>query len=244
MRLKIELQLKSEQFPIDYRPTIISLFKHCLTQYDGGKHFGEYFDVGKSKSYTFAVGMPGSVFTKDMILVESKKVTITFSTSDMGTGILFFNAFMVQKNKSYPLAFENSMTLKNISVEREFVITTDKVNVMFMSPLCVREHNKQKNRDIYYSFEKEGFGNALLNVLKAQIEKSDLPISVLDGFSMEPIKCKKTVVRHHSQFIESTLGIFAITGNIALLNYLYANGVASRKSSGFGMIDVIREGII
>jgi CRISPR-associated endoribonuclease Cas6 len=70
---------------------------------------------------------------------------------------------------------------------------------------------------------------------------NNLPISVLEGFSMEPIRCKKTVVRHHSQFVEATIGMFRLTGNIALLNYLYACGVGSRKSSGFGLIEIIRK---
>lgn len=242
MRFKIELQLKNEKLPLDYRPSVISLFKHCLTVYDNGEHYSTYYEIGESKQFTFAVDIPSSTFTKEMILVPNKKINITFSTSDIGTGIIFFNSLMMQKNKSYPLAYENEMTVKNISIEKEVPITTNVINVMFKSPLCVREHIKENNKDIYYSYEKEGFNEALNSVLEFQIANSNiLPKSILEGFSMKSIRCKKTVVRHHSQFVEVTLGIFSMKGNIALLNYLYANGVASRKSSGFGMIEIIRK---
>lgn len=242
MRLKIELELKNEQLPLDYRPAIISLFKHSLTAYEDGKYYDMYYEIGRYKPFTFAVGIPDSKFTKECILVPRRKIDITFSTSDIGTGIVFFNALLLQKNKSYPLAYENEMIIKNISIAKEAVITTNTINVMFKSPLCVREHNKENNRDTYYSYEKDGFSEAFNKVLEYQIQNSNsLPTSILDGFSMEPIRCKKTVVRHHSQFIEATVGMFSMTGNIALLNYLYTSGIASRKSSGFGLIEIIRK---
>lgn len=240
MRFKLELELKNECLLLDYRPSIISLFKHSLTVYDNGRHFDTYYEKGKEKPFTFAIGIPNSKFTKEMILVPNKKINITFSTGDISTGIVFFNALLMQKNKSYPLAHENAMTIKNILIEKEFEITTNTIDVTFKSPLCVREHSKEKNKDIYYSYEKEGFNKALNKVLELQITNSNvLSTSILEGFSMTPIRCKKTVVRHHSQFVEVTVGIFRFTGNIALLNYLYKNGVASRKSSGFGLIEII-----
>lgn len=242
MRFKIDLELKNEYYPLDYRPTVISLFKHCLTVYENGMYFNNYYEIGKQKPFTFAVGLPDSIFTKERILVPNKKMDITFSTSDIGTGITFFNALMVQKNKPYPLADGNTMIVKNISVEKEFIITKDTIDVVFKSPLCVREHNKEKNLDIYYSCEKEGFITVFNKVLDLQISKSNLlPASVLKDFSITPKECKKTVVRHHSQFIEVSVGIFKFKGNIELLNYLYSNGVGSRKSSGFGLFEIIRK---
>jgi len=242
MRFKIELELKNIQLPLDYRPSVISLFKHSLTVYENGKHFSTYYEIGKDKPFTFAVSIPGSTFTKEMILVPKRKIGITFSTSDIVTGIVFFNALLMQKNKPYPLAHENAMIVKNILIENEFAITTNSIDVMFKSPLCVREHIKEKNKDIYYSYEKEGFNEAFNRVLGLQIANSNiLPKSILEGFSMTPIRCKKTVVRHHSQLLEVTVGMFRLNGNIALLNYLYTGGVGSRKSSGFGMIEIIRK---
>jgi len=245
MRFKIELELKNGQLPLDYRPAIISLFKHSLTVYENGRHFDTYYEIGKDKNFGFAVNLPGSKFTKDMILVPNRKIHITFSTGDVTTGIVFFNSLLMQKNKSYPLACENAMSIKNILIEKEIAITTETVDVMFISPLCVREHSKEGNKDIYYSYEKEGFHEALSKVLEWQIANSNtLPTSILEGFSMTPIRCKKTVVRHHQQFIEATLGVFRLTGNVALLNYFYTSGIGSRKSSGFGLVEIIRKEII
>lgn len=243
MRFKIEFELKNECLPLDYRPVVISLFKHCLTVYEEGKHLCTYYDIGKPKPFTFAVGIPSSKFTKEMIKVPNRKIDITFSTSDIGTGIVFFNAILMQKNKSYPMAYDNSMVIKSILIEKEVAITKETIDVVFKSPLCVREHSKENNKDIYYSYGKQGFNEALIKVLELQIAKSNiLPISIVNGFSIIPIQCKKTVVRHHSQFVEATVGSFSLTGNIALLNYLYTSGMASRKSSGFGLLEIIGKG--
>jgi len=241
MRFKIELELKKEQLPLEYRQLVISLFKHSLTVYENGRHFNTYYEIGKEKPFSFAVMIPNSTFTKEMILVPSRKIDITFSTGEISTGIVFFNALLMQKNKSYPLANENTMKVKNIVLEEEVTITTNTINIIFRSPLCVRKHRKDDNKDIYYSYEKEGFNEALHNVLELQIANSDvLPTSILEGFYMMPMRCKKTVIRHCSQFVEVTLGMFTLTGNIALLNYFYTNGIASRKSSGFGLFEIMR----
>jgi len=241
MRFKIEVELKNQQLPLEYRQAVISLFKHSLTVYEKGRHFNTYYEIGKEKPFSFAVMIPNSTFTKEMILVPTRKINITFSTGDISTGIVFFNALLMQKNKSYPLADENTMKVKNIVLEKEVAITTNSINVMFRSPLCVRKHSKEDNKDIYYSYEKEGFNEVLYNVLDLQIANSNvLPVSILEGFSMTPVCCKKTVIRHCSQFIEVTLGMFTLTGNIALLNYFYTNGIGSRKSSGMGLIDIMR----
>ena len=240
MRFKIELELKSERLLLDYRPAFISLFKHSLTIYEDGKHFDDNYEIGKDKLFTFAVGIPNSQFSKDIITVPNKKINIIFSTGDIGTGIVFFNALSMQKNKSYPLANENSMTIKNITVEKEYPIIKDTIEIVFKSPLCVREHNKELNSDIYYSYEKQGFNDAFRKVLESQIDKSKIfSKSILDDFHITPIKCKKTVVRHHAQFVEATVGSFKFTGNVALLSFLYTNGIGSRKSSGFGLFEII-----
>ncbi len=241
MRFKIELELKNEQLTLEYRKSIVSLFKHSLTVYEHGRHFSTYYEIGKEKPFTFAVMIPNSTFRKDIILVPNRKIDITFRTGDISTGIVFFNALLMQKNTSYPLAYDNVMKVKNIVIEKESAITTNSINVIFRSPLCVRKHSKDDNKDIYYSYEKEGFDEALHEVLNLQIANSKaLPISILEGFSMTPVRCKKTVIRHCSQFIEVTLGMFTLTGNIALLNYFYTNGISSRKSSGFGLFEIMR----
>lgn len=241
LRLRIELELKNEKISIDYRPIVISLFKHILTVYESGKYFNTYYEIGKTKPFSFAVEMPNSIFEKESILVPNKKITITFSTDDRATGIVFFNAFLTQKNKHYPMTFENEMTLRNISLEKEFVITTNTIDVVFRSPLCVREHFKDKNKDIYYSCGKEGFDEALDKVLALQItHNKDVVTLGLKDFSIVPIQCKKTVVRHHSQLVEVTVGSFRLTGSIALLDYFYSSGIASRRSSGFGLFDIIK----
>lgn len=244
MRFRVDIGLKTEEFPLDYRPMIISLFKNSLTVYEKGKHYDEFYGHNSINPFSFAVNIPGGKFTKNSICITNKKINITFSTSDIGVGITFFNALLMQKQKKYPLEHNNVLTIKNVVIEKEIPIISNSIKVTFKSPLCVRKHNKKNNSDIYYSYEKEGFTEALMEVLKLQLENSKvLPVSMLDNFSIEPIKYKKTVVKHHKQYIESSIGQFRLNGEIALLNYLYTDGMASRKSSGFGLMEIIREDV-
>ncbi|WDV44544.1 CRISPR-associated endoribonuclease Cas6 [Clostridiaceae bacterium M8S5] len=240
MRFKVEMNLEEERFVLDYRPVIISLIKHSLTEYDDGRHFKTYYDVGKQKNFSFAIDIPNSKFTKDMILVPRKKLYMIFSTDDIGTGIVFFNALSNQKNKPrFRLPMNNSISIKKVITIREDIITNDSVNVIFKSPLCIRRHDKESNKDMYYSYKRKEFDEVIKNVISRQISNAGLSASLLDGFCITPIRCKKTVVRHHSKFIEVSLGVFNLKGNPTLLNYLYSSGIASRKSSGFGLIDIL-----
>ena len=59
------------------------------------------------------------------------------------------------------------------------------------------------------------------------------------SIKITPIRPKKTVVKHYNQFIESSIGSFILEGNPAVLDYLYKACVGSRRSSGFGLFEVI-----
>ena len=50
---------------------------------------------------------------------------------------------------------------------------------------------------------------------------------------------KKIIVKFYEKKIETTSGIFKISGDKQLLKYLYDAGMGSKRSSGFGMFQII-----
>lgn len=243
MRICLSLTLQREEFPSDYRPMIISLFKHSLSNYMHGQYFNRYYSLGKMKPFCFSVWLGKSIFVKEKISVPFKHIRIYWSTNDLETGIIFYNALAQLKKLSYPLAFGNTMCLEKIYVEQEEVIVSRDIEVLFASPLCVREHDILSNCDHYYSFNAERFSEHLKPVLSCQLaDHNDLSASLLDDFTINPVIGKKTVVRHHGQMIEATLGTFRFQGDIRLLTYFYQAGIGSRKSAGFGYFNIIKQG--
>ncbi|MBP2639599.1 MAG: cas6 [Firmicutes bacterium] len=243
MRLVCELSLQNETFPCDFRPLFLSFFKDALGQYEEGTYLEHFYAPGVTKPYSFAVWLGKAAFLGEQITIDQKRLKLFWSTSDFAAGIAFYNSLLLQKRKAYPLAGGNQMCLESIAIERETVITKEVIDVSFASPLCVRKHNPENNKDLYYSYAKEDFQEVLQEVMQRQISsrnKSLLPL--LKGFSVEPLQCKKTVVRHHRQMIEVTIGQFRLRGDIRILTHFYLSGLGSRVSAGFGYFNIIAQG--
>ena len=74
-----------------------------------------------------------------------------------------------------------------------------------------------------------------------------------EDIKVEPVDCKKIVVKHYGIFIDLTVGILKISGDMAFtignstktrnaLQYLYQSGAGSHHATGFGSLNVIRQG--
>ena len=241
MRFTAELVTDNNILPIDYRPAIISFFKHCLTQYENARFFELYYssDGKKAGNYSFAICMPQCKIANNQILLSDNKLRLKFSSADDKSFLIFFNALISQVGKVYPIGKDCNLKITNIFLEAEQQIVGSTMTVKFLSPLCVRKHDKVNGKDWYYSFGQDGFVSVLTEGLKGQLISKDLPIGMLDGFAIEPVQAKKTVAIHHGIYIECSLGVFQITGRVELLDYIQKNGLGSRTGAGFGFVQVL-----
>ena len=62
-----------------------------------------------------------------------------------------------------------------------------------------------------------------------------------DSVKIEPVKARKTVVNTFQNKITANVGIFRLKGDLQILNLLYALGVGSRRSQGYGCFEVVSE---
>lgn len=237
MRYKLFFELENKEISIQYRKSILSFFKKSLSEYDMAKYEKLYHAKDPIiKPYTFAVFFRDSEFKENKIIVNSKEMELNISIPDYEIAIILYNAFNHQRNKLFHLE-HNSMTLKNIVLVPEKQINTDEVTIKFMSPLIVRQRENEK--DYYYSIEGEKFLETLKINIKEQLKLTNYPTEIIDTIKLEKINGRKTVIKFYEKQMEGTIGTFKLYGNKDLLSYLYKSGIGSRRSSGFGMFEVV-----
>lgn len=224
MRYQLSFNLENGNFPLDYRRTIISFIKKALSDYDQITYEKYYHEKDPNKKpFTFSVYFHSPKFETDKILLMDKALEVNLSIADYSLAIILYNSINHQRYKSFPLA-NNKMTLNNIVMLPEPLITTEQVKIKFLSPLVVRERKGRK--DWYYSYDaKDKFEETLKINLKEQLSITDIPRETVDTFQIEPIQPKKTVVRFYEKQIEVSLGTYLIKGDKDLLNFLYQCGI-------------------
>lgn len=240
MRIKLVFELEKPELDIQYRKSIISFIKHSIQEYDENL-FQDLYGEGKTKkkTYTYSAILPYPKFERDKVNLEIAGFYVVFSGYDYAYMLHLYNAFMRQKNKKFHLN-QNSMTLTKVAPIVEKEIAKNTIRIKMSSPLIVRNHDRVILKDMYYSFEnKEEFNKYIrINILE-QMKEEGLDSSLLEGFEINPINARKTVVKLYEYNIECSLGIFELTGNTKLLNYLYKSGIGTKKAMGFGLFDLI-----
>lgn len=237
MRYRLFFELENKDISIQYRKSILSFFKKSLSEYDNEIYEKLYHAKDPiMKPYTFSVFFKDSEFKENRIIVNSKQMELNISIADYEIAIILYNAFNHQRNKIFHLE-HNSMTLKNIVLIQEKQINTEEITIKFMSPLIVRQRENEK--DYYFSVEGEEFLEILKVNIKEQLKLTNYSMDIVDSIKLEKVNGRKTVVRFYEKQMEGSIGTFKLFGNKELLNYLYRAGMGSRRSSGFGMFEII-----
>ena len=237
MRLKLYLDLENENLPIQYRKNVISFIKLSLSEYDED-YYKRFYNQKDNiiKPYTFSVFFKKTEFKEEIIIIKNKQLELNISIADYEIAIILYNAFNHQKNKKFSLN-KNSWILRSISMINEKEIKSEELVIKFMSTLVVRK--RDNNKDYYYSYKDKEFLNTLKINIKEQLKITNFPETILDTFSIEPILAKKIIVKFYEKSIETSGGIFKISGDMNLLKYLYEAGIGSKHSCGFGMFQIL-----
>lgn len=237
MRYKLFFELENKDISIQYRKSVLSFLKKSLSEYDNEIYEKLYHAKDPIiKPYTFSVFFRDSEFKENRIIVNSKQMELNISIADYEIAVIFYNAFNHQRNKIFHLE-NNSMTLKNIVLIQEKQINTEEIAIKFMSPLIVRQREDEK--DYYFSVEGEKFLETLKINIKEQLKLTNYSMDIVDSIKLEKINGRKTVVKFYEKQMEGSIGTFKLFGDKELLNYLYRAGIGSRRSSGFGMFEII-----
>lgn len=138
------------------------------------------------------------------------------------------------------------MILKSISTQKKELISNSRAifKTTMGSGICVREHDRNNNKDKYYVYSDNEFRDKIKSVVMNQVIKAGFTKKEANEIKINPIKCKKVVAKHYRRYIDITTGIFEIQGNNEILQYFYNEGIGSRKSAGFGMVDLVTQDLL
>ena len=97
-------------------------------------------------------------------------------------------------------------------------------------------------RDTFITCEDKEFSEKTELIIKNQLQMAGFYKKQYEDIKVEPVDCKKIVVKHYGIFIDLTVGILKISGDMNALQYLYQSGAGSHHATGFGSLNVIRQG--
>ena len=178
--------------------------------------------------------------------VDNKRIWISFLKSCLaksGDGRFYKQYFEGTPTKEFPLPDGNAMKLGKIIQIPEKLITSDRVlfRTVTGGGIVIRSHNKETNKDRFYSFEDEGFSAQMKEVLKYQAVNAGFREEDGEKIEFKPIRCRKVLVKQYRVLVDCTCGVFELHGNPELLQYFYQAGLGSKHSMGYGMLDVLPE---
>lgn len=245
MRFKLDFMVDQSEINIDYRRLILSYIKNALSQSVNGDLLDRYYMDTNTKDFTWTLIVSRPQFTKEKLQFANNRFSLIFSTDDKRqTGMYLMLAFLNQKNKRYPAEDGNYIYLKNIVQlnQKEINDTTVRFVTMPGSSIVVREHNRETNRDKYYTCEDEGYADKLEQALKTQAEMAGFAEKSVADIKVHSVTGKKVVVKHYGIYLDATIADFTVSGENEILQHFYLNGACSRRSAGFGMLDIVEEG--
>ena len=244
MRFALIFRLQKKEFPSDNRRIFMSYIKNSFEDYDKSI-FEKYYKNRDNieKPFTFSIYFGRAVFSREKIILNSNKIQLTFSSIDIEVGLHFYNSVLNKKGILFKLENSNSMVLERINLMKEPPIAFDKIIFKTLSPIIIREHNKEKNKDWYYSFEDIESANIIKQSLKYQAMNyfGKFVEEDINEVIIKPIAMKKLVILHYGVLVTGNVGTFEMHGKAYLLEYFYKAGISSRKSEGFGQVDILND---
>lgn len=234
-RLKLAFRLAQNSITVRHSNLFVSFIKKCLSQ-EYPEVFKKLYAGNVKKPFTFAAYLPGAKPDGNVFLLSQDICYVVVSSSDSAFLIELQACLRKNKNKPYPMPLGNSMTLISVDFELLEEITENKVIIKFLSPLLIRDHNRETNKDIYLDYTNSDFEQKLNIIVQNQL-RNDVSVS------LKPIKAKRTVVHCLDDKVNCSYGVFELSGDIDVLNKLYKDGIGSRRACGFGCFGVLEQGV-
>ncbi|MFV0578609.1 MAG: CRISPR-associated endoribonuclease Cas6 [Fusobacterium ulcerans] len=236
MRIEINCKLENKEIALDYNRKILSLFKKALENYK--LEIKDYFyGDPKEKDMTFSCYLPIEKIEENKIFLKENKFKITLSLEKTIEAIHFYNALIIGKNLKFDFG-NNKAEILDVKSLKEKEINSEIIMFKTLSPILVREKPKDSNKSWYYVLNEE----KAMEVLKKNLIytlKNKFLIKDIEDLEIIPIDIKKVIITYYNFKLPATKGIIVIKGKKEILNYFYKAGFASRKSSGFGMLEII-----
>jgi CRISPR-associated endoribonuclease Cas6 len=111
--------------------------------------------------------------------------------------------------------------------------------VKFASPLVLREHDRERNKDRYITVEDDDFAEYFQKIVFNELEMLGYGGYLAKNLSIEPLKARKIFVKAFDMNVDVSIGMFKLSGNREALQLLHDAGAGSRRSQGFGLFNIV-----
>jgi CRISPR-associated endoribonuclease Cas6 len=237
MRMKMVFKLERPELDIQYRRAFLSLLKKSFKQASEAVYQKLYENGTAMKPFTFGVFLPQPEFRENMVVLRSREITLNFSTSETELGIYFYNSLVRNRFIPFPLANGNSLSLQRVHLQREHPIRSSGMVFKTLTPFLVRVHQKGPGDDRYLTKEDEDFVSQLQWGIQRMTE---VLMGQKETVTVEPVKFgKEILIMHYGQYVTGNKGIIKLTGKPGVLDFIYKVGLGSRRSEGFGLLEVV-----
>ncbi len=263
MRFKIIFASSISSLPRDYRHYFISLLKTIFTN---GSAYENLYDDKKFKPLTFSIWLGEDLEIEDEKIKLGENLSLIFSSGDPKILAAFYNSVLeLKKEKKEVELGDGKLIISDISLLPQRKILSNKVlfktigvsvltdsnasakdfKQWYLLPTdnlerfnqVLKERTKQRYKfligeDKEFSLEFKNLTDGEFQILKAGC--------LLGSRFDKPIK--ETVVEHYDGYVQGFRGVFWLTGEPEILQFVYDYGFGVRTGQGFGLLDMITQG--
>lgn len=237
MRVLLTFKLANDKFTKNYRNFLMSYFKFALSK-EYIDVFNTYFNNDAAiKNYSFSVYIKDMKYEDNLIVSPTKSIKMILSSNDYSFVTTLYNSLLINKGRKMDINPGNKIFLERISLIHLDEIKEDTITIKTLSPILVRDRDREKNKDYYVTVNDSNFIEKLnfnLIYLATQLNLN------IDNLKISPIKVRKVVVPLFKVNYDANDGLFELSGNIETLNTLYKVGIGSRRGEGFGLFELAK----
>jgi CRISPR-associated endoribonuclease Cas6 len=171
------------------------------------------------------------------IISPHKEIKMYISSIDSSLILLIYNSLTKYKYRKMDVSPLNRVWLSEIRLRYLDKVETNEIRIKLLSPLLLRKHDRDTNKDIYVTCEDKMFEQEFNDNIERLCAEFGYSFSKI---TITSISSRKVITKIMKNSFDATLGTFVLkTENLELLNILYKIGIGSRRSEGFGMFEVL-----
>ena len=158
MKYLVRFELKEPTIRVNYREIFISFFKKSISSYMDGYFFDDLYNAGTmKKSLVWSVNFQKPIFKKGEMELAGKDVNMTLKIADSQTALIYYSSMLLMKDKAFPIGDGNELRLRSIKIINESDIVGDYTVFKVFSPICLKQHHSENNKDKYLTSEDAEF---------------------------------------------------------------------------------------
>lgn len=239
--MRLSISFRTAAIPVPYRMMVLSIIKEALKRADPSYYYDFYErNLNQMKPFTMAVHFHDFQFQEDVIRLDAFNLLV--SSPDQEFVLHLYNGMLQQTQYSYR---DFQMQRGAIRPLPEKTIRSDRVLFRTVSPILIEDASGKPLAPDDENYEKE------INYFADLILKNYRGAGLQKPLQSRARAMEKQVIKESHQdsftsgkwtYFTAYKGLLGLAGHPDDLQLLYQLGLSKRRSQGFGMLEIEREG--